>query len=55
MYSSSGGKHKICKGTMVIMRGEMFPKNLYKLLRDTISGGDAISIPENSENDSAHL
>ena len=48
-YSSSGGKFKICKDLMVIMRGEMLLNNLYKLLGDSISGGAAISTPENSE------
>ena len=33
----------------------MLPNNLYKLLKDTISGEAAISTPKNSENDSAHL
>ena len=52
-HSSSGSKLKICKGLKVIMRGEMLPNNLYKLLRDTIFGGAAVSISENSENDLA--
>jgi len=54
-YSSSGGKIKICKGSLVIMRGEKLSNNLYKLMGDTISGGATISTPEISENDSAHL
>ena len=53
-YSSSGGKLKICKGSMVIMRGEMLLNNFYKLFGDTISGGAAISTPENSKDDLAH-
>ena len=41
-YSSSGGKFKICKGSMVIMRGKMLPNSLYKPLEDIISNGVAI-------------
>jgi len=40
---------------MVIMREEMLPNNLYKLLEDTISGRAVISTPENSEYDLAYL
>jgi len=40
---------------MVIMPGKILPNNLYKFLGDTISGGAAISTPENSEDDLAHL
>ena len=40
---------------MVIMRGEMLPNNLYKLLGGTISSEAAISTPENLEDNSAHL
>ena len=39
----------------MIMRGEKLSNNLYKLMGDTISSGAAISTPEISENDSAHL
>ena len=53
-YSSSEGKIKICKGSMVIMRGETLLNNFYKLFGDTISGGAAISTPENSKDDLAH-
>ena len=45
---------KFVKGSMVTMRGEMLSNNFYKLFGDTISGGAAISTPENSENDSTH-
>ena len=31
-YSSSGGKIKICKSSLVIMRGEKLSNNLYKLM-----------------------
>jgi len=54
-YSSGGGKIKICKGSLVVMRGEKLSNNLYKLMGDTISGGAAIFTPEISEDDSAHL
>jgi len=54
-YSSGGGKIKICKGSLVVMRGEKLPNNLYKLKGDTISGGAAISTPKSLDEDSAQL
>ena len=54
-YSSSVGKIKICKGSLVIMRGEKLSNNMYKLMGDTISGGAAISTSEISDDDSANL
>jgi len=35
-YSSSGGKLKIYKGSLVVMRGVMLPNKLYKLSGDTV-------------------
>jgi len=42
-YSSRGGKMKICKGSLLMMRGEKLSNNLYKLMGDTISGGAPVS------------
>jgi len=54
-YSSSGGKIKICKRSLVIMRVEKLSNNLYKLMGDNTSRGATISTSEISEDNSAHL
>src|SRR4051812_34435005 len=54
-YSSGGGKMKICKGSLVMMRGEKFSNNRYKLMGDAISGGAAVSTSQSSKAELAQL
>src|SRR4051812_38012767 len=46
---------KICKGLLLMMRGEKLFNNLYKLMGYTISGGAAVSTSQSSEAELAQL
>lgn len=51
-YTAEGGKLKITKGALVIMKGQK-TRNLYKLVGNTVVGGVAISTQAESSDDTA--
>ncbi|KAL5564235.1 hypothetical protein UlMin_027399 [Ulmus minor] len=50
----SRGLLKVCKGALVVMKGEKF-ENLYKLLGDTVQGGAAAATHSEPSNDNTDL
>ncbi|CAL8168905.1 unnamed protein product [Prunus armeniaca] len=43
-YESKKGRLRVAKGSLVVMRGDLQPNKLYKLIGTTIVGGAAVSI-----------
>ena len=54
-FTAKDGVIKVCKGSMVIMRGTKLGNNLYKLSGNTILGGAAISTEEENCKDDTQL
>jgi hypothetical protein len=48
-YSAFGGKLKVTRGSLVVMRADRMPNNLYKLSGVTVTGATAISAQDDSE------
>ncbi|CAL8167282.1 unnamed protein product [Prunus armeniaca] len=48
-YESKKGRFRVTKGSLVVMRGDLQPNKLYKLIGTTIVGGVAVSINQGIE------
>lgn len=53
--SSREGNMKVCKGSLVVMRGEKLSNNLYNLIEDTVASGAVISTAEVADEDFTYL
>ncbi|CAL2238507.1 unnamed protein product [Prunus armeniaca] len=48
-YESKKGRLRVAKGSLVVMRGDLQPNKLYKLIGTTIVGGAAVSVNQGIE------